>query len=44
MRSTALMAAPIAARMLSGKSNLGTLAIVGVVAAGALLGRQLAKD
>jgi hypothetical protein len=44
MRSTALMAAPIAARVLAGRSNLGTLAVVAVIAAGALVGRQLAKD
>ena len=42
--STALIAAPFAARIVGRKINLGTLTMLGVIAAGAVIGRQLGRD
>jgi hypothetical protein len=44
MTAKALVAAPLATRVVGGKINLGTLAVAGVVAIGALLGRQMGKS
>jgi uncharacterized membrane protein YcfT len=44
LKTSAIVAAPFAARMLSGKLRLGTVAIAGVVAVGALLGRYLGRS
>lgn len=43
LMASALIAAPVAARFLGSKVRLGTVAVAGVVAAGALLGRFMAK-
>jgi hypothetical protein len=44
MTAKAMLAAPLATRVVGGKVNLGTLAVAGVVAIGALLGRQIGKS
>jgi hypothetical protein len=44
LKTSAIVAAPFAARMLGGKLKLGTVAIAGVVAASALLGRYLGRS
>jgi uncharacterized membrane protein YcfT len=44
IRTSAIVAAPFAARLLGGKLRLGTVAIAGVVAAGALLGRYMGRS
>jgi hypothetical protein len=44
LKTSAIIAAPFAARMLGGRIRLGTVAIAGVVAAGALLGRYLGRS
>ena len=44
LASTALIAAPYAARLVGRKLNLGTLAVIGVMATGAVIGRQLGRD
>ncbi len=41
--TSALIAAPVAARFLGGKLRLGTVAVAGVVAAGAVLGRYIGR-
>ena len=43
LTSAALIATPLAVRGV-GKLNIGTIAAIGVLAAGALLGRQIAKS
>ena len=44
LANAAFVAAPLAARMVGKRINAGTLAIAGVIALGALLGRQITKD
>jgi hypothetical protein len=44
LKASAVVAAPFAARMLGGKIRPGTVAIAGVVAIGALLGRYLGRS
>jgi hypothetical protein len=44
LKTSAIIAAPFAARMIGGKVRMGTVAIAGVVAAGALLGRYLGRS
>ena len=44
LASTALVAAPFAARMIGRKVSYGTVAIAGVVAMGVVLGRLMARD
>jgi hypothetical protein len=39
--STALLALPIAARLVTSRINWGTMTVAGIMAAGVLLGRQL---
>jgi hypothetical protein len=41
VRSTALLALPIAARLVTSRINWGTMTVAGIMAAGVLLGRQL---
>lgn len=43
LTTTALIAAPFAAKVLGSRLSFGTVAVAGVVAAGALLGRFIAK-
>jgi hypothetical protein len=43
MASTALVTAPLAARMFNGKVSPATMGVLGIIAAGALLGRQIGK-
>lgn len=43
MTSTAIVAAPLALKMLAGRSQIKTLGVIGVVALGAMLGRQLGR-
>jgi hypothetical protein len=43
LTASALIAAPIAARFLGGRLRLGTVALAGVVAIGAILGRSLGR-
>lgn len=43
MAATALVAAPVAAKLIGSKGGLKTLALGGVIIAGALLGRQFFK-
>lgn len=42
--TSALLAAPFAARIIGGRLSLGTLAVAGVVAAGAVLGRYIGRS
>ena len=44
LASTAMLAVPIASRMLGRHVNVGTVAVLGVVALGAILGRQFRKS
>jgi hypothetical protein len=44
LTASALLAAPIAAGVIGKRLNLGTIALIGVVALGAMLGRQLGRD
>lgn len=44
LASTAILAVPVAARMIGRRVTVGTVAVMGVVALGALLGRQLGKN
>lgn len=44
LASTALVAAPFAARMIGKKVSYGTIAVAGTIAMGVLLGRFMAKD
>ncbi len=44
LTTSALIAAPFAARLLGGKLKLGTVAVAGVVAAGAVLGRYIGRS
>ena len=43
LTASALIAAPVAVRFLGGRLRLGSVALAGVVAAGAILGRSLGK-
>ena len=44
LTTSALIAAPFAARFLGGRLRLGTVAVAGVVAAGAVLGRYIGRS
>jgi hypothetical protein len=43
LTTTALVAAPVAARLFKGQLKLGTVLVAGVIGAGALLGRQMGR-
>jgi hypothetical protein len=44
LASAALVAAPLATRMIGRKVSYGTIAVAGVVAVGVIIGRMIAKD
>jgi hypothetical protein len=44
LTSTALVAAPFAARMIGRKVSYGTIAVAGVIAMGVVVGRLMARD
>lgn len=44
LASSALVAVPLAARMVGRKVSYGTIAVAGMVAAGVILGRLMARD